>query len=119
MEPVYSLNAEFTRPMWVFGMSSYDFIKIDGKTHSIACSYRFFKLNSFLFCLLNNILIDLIKIYCFYLTNRQNGKSYFGIFDCLQNSFSLLDIYLSEVDDIVWFNFVFIHCVVVHILFIN
>ncbi|KAJ4817580.1 Dipeptidyl peptidase family member 6 [Rhynchospora pubera] len=37
--PVYSINAEFTRPLWVFGISSYDFLEKDGVNH-IVCSYR-------------------------------------------------------------------------------
>ncbi|CAI9116599.1 OLC1v1017792C1 [Oldenlandia corymbosa var. corymbosa] len=36
---VYTLAAEFTRPMWNFGMNSYEFIQCDNKT-LIACSYR-------------------------------------------------------------------------------
>lgn len=35
---VYSLEAEFTRPLWVFGISSYDFL--GDEHHSIVCSYR-------------------------------------------------------------------------------
>ncbi|XP_078157356.1 dipeptidyl-peptidase 5-like [Carex rostrata] len=37
--PVYSLNAEFTRPLWVFGISSYDFLE-NGGVNRIVCSYR-------------------------------------------------------------------------------
>jgi len=40
--PVYPLNAEFTRPFWVFGISSYDFVGKDGDNHNIICSYRFY-----------------------------------------------------------------------------
>ncbi|XP_073124184.1 dipeptidyl-peptidase 5 [Henckelia pumila] len=36
--PVYSLNAEFAKPLWVFGMSSYEFIP--GLKNLIACNYR-------------------------------------------------------------------------------
>ncbi|KAI7754611.1 hypothetical protein M8C21_018200, partial [Ambrosia artemisiifolia] len=36
--PVYSLEAEFTRPSWVFGINSYEII--DEQKHLIACSYR-------------------------------------------------------------------------------
>lgn len=35
--PVYSLDAEFTRPLWVFGISSYDFL---GNSDHIVFSYR-------------------------------------------------------------------------------
>ncbi|KAL9172436.1 hypothetical protein ABFS82_03G046700 [Erythranthe guttata] len=34
--PVYSLDAEFTTPLWVFGLSSFDFLN----KNSIACTYR-------------------------------------------------------------------------------
>ncbi|XP_062228373.1 uncharacterized protein LOC133926445 isoform X2 [Phragmites australis] len=35
--PVYALDAEFTRPLWVFGISSYDFY---GNSNHIIFSYR-------------------------------------------------------------------------------
>ncbi|KAL6605964.1 hypothetical protein ACP70R_041617 [Stipagrostis hirtigluma subsp. patula] len=35
--PVYALDAEFTRPLWVFGISSYDFL---GNSNHIIFSYR-------------------------------------------------------------------------------
>ncbi|KAL1822120.1 hypothetical protein ACET3Z_008898 [Daucus carota] len=35
--PVYPLNAEFARPLWVFGMNSYEFLE---QKHLIACTYR-------------------------------------------------------------------------------
>ncbi|KAL5200706.1 hypothetical protein ABZP36_021909 [Zizania latifolia] len=35
--PVYTLDAEFTRPLWVFGISSYDFL---GNGNHIVFSYR-------------------------------------------------------------------------------
>lgn len=38
--PVYSLDAEFTRPLWIFGMKSYDFLKNHDQDTLIACSYR-------------------------------------------------------------------------------
>ncbi|XP_051124272.1 acylamino-acid-releasing enzyme [Andrographis paniculata] len=37
--PVYALNAEFTRPLWVFGLNSYEFLQSSHK-NLIACSYR-------------------------------------------------------------------------------
>lgn len=37
--PVYSLEAEFTRPLWVFGISSYDFLG-DEEHYHVVCSYR-------------------------------------------------------------------------------
>ncbi|KAJ0848829.1 putative bleomycin hydrolase transcription factor WD40-like family [Helianthus annuus] len=36
--PVYSLEAEFTRPSWVYSINSYEMI--NGQKHLIACSYR-------------------------------------------------------------------------------
>ncbi|XP_071700861.1 probable dipeptidyl-peptidase 5 [Rutidosis leptorrhynchoides] len=36
--PVYSLEAEFTRPAWVYGINSYDII--NDKSNLVACSYR-------------------------------------------------------------------------------
>lgn len=38
--PVYLLNAEFARPLWIFGMNSYEFIKSDDHKNLIVCSYR-------------------------------------------------------------------------------
>jgi hypothetical protein len=35
---VYTLDAEFTRPLWVFGISSYGFL---GESNHIVFSYRF------------------------------------------------------------------------------
>ncbi|KAI6688175.1 hypothetical protein NL676_025003 [Syzygium grande] len=37
--PLFPLNAEFARPLWVFGMNSYEVIQSERKT-LIACSYR-------------------------------------------------------------------------------
>ncbi|XP_020090128.1 dipeptidyl-peptidase 5-like isoform X1 [Ananas comosus] len=69
--PVYSMNAEFARPLWVFGTSSYDFVGRNGENNSIVCSYR------------------------------QSGRSYLGILDYVSGSFSLLDIPLSDVTNVV------------------
>ncbi|KAL0314809.1 UNVERIFIED_CONTAM: Dipeptidyl peptidase family member 6 [Sesamum angustifolium] len=38
--PVYPLNAEFTKPLWVFGSNSYDFLQSPSQKNLIACSYR-------------------------------------------------------------------------------
>lgn len=46
IQAVCSLNAEFTRPLWVFGMSSYDFIQSNEQGSIIACSYRCFTIVS-------------------------------------------------------------------------
>ncbi|KAL6605963.1 hypothetical protein ACP70R_041616 [Stipagrostis hirtigluma subsp. patula] len=68
---LYSLDAEFSKPMWVFGVSSYDFLGKDGSSHKIICSYR------------------------------QKGKSYVGVLDHDLGSFSKLDIPFSSVNNIV------------------
>ncbi|GLT47022.1 hypothetical protein SLA2020_207440 [Shorea laevis] len=68
--PLYPLNAEFTKPLWVFGINSYDFVESNGDKNLIACSYR------------------------------QNGRSYLGILDDAQHSLSLLDIPFTDIDNI-------------------
>ncbi|KAG7943747.1 hypothetical protein I3843_15G058600 [Carya illinoinensis] len=67
---VYSLDAEFARPLWVFGMNSYEFIQSNEQKNLIACSYR------------------------------QNGTSYLAILDDAQSSLSLLDIPFTDIDNI-------------------
>ncbi|KAF5740709.1 hypothetical protein HS088_TW11G00786 [Tripterygium wilfordii] len=67
---VYSLDAEFSRPLWVFGIKSYDFILSGDAKNLIACSYR------------------------------QKGISYLGILDDAQGSLSVLDIPFTDVDNI-------------------
>ncbi|URE38638.1 Dienelactone hydrolase family [Musa troglodytarum] len=69
---VYPFNAEFTRPLWVFGISSYDFIGKDGENDNIVCTYR------------------------------QNGRSYIGILDSVKGSFLSLDIHLTDIGNIVF-----------------
>ncbi|XP_020704574.1 uncharacterized protein LOC110115629 [Dendrobium catenatum] len=68
--PVYSLEAEFTRPLWVFGISSYDFLG-DEERHSIVCSYRL------------------------------NGRSYLGILNDVDGSYSALDTPFTDVGNVV------------------
>ncbi|KAM3221531.1 hypothetical protein P3L10_020801 [Capsicum annuum] len=68
--PVYSLDAEFARPLWVFGMKSYDFLKNHDQSTLIACSYR------------------------------ENGKSYLGVLDVPQGKLSVLDIPFTEINNI-------------------
>eukprot|EP00262_Sarcandra_glabra_P005592 TRINITY_DN17314_c0_g1_i1.p1 TRINITY_DN17314_c0_g1~~TRINITY_DN17314_c0_g1_i1.p1 ORF type:complete len:675 (-),score=107.83 TRINITY_DN17314_c0_g1_i1:312-2336(-) len=68
---VYSLDAEFTRPLWVFGINSYDFIKSSGENNLIVCSYR------------------------------KNGRSYLGILDDARNSLSLLDVPFTDINNII------------------
>ncbi|KAM7280474.1 hypothetical protein ACFE04_007608 [Oxalis oulophora] len=69
-EAAYSLNAEFTRPSWVFGFNSYEFIQNHSEKYMIACSYR------------------------------QNGRSNLGILDEAQKSMTLLDIPFTDIDNI-------------------
>ncbi|KAL9263883.1 hypothetical protein AKJ16_DCAP16174 [Drosera capensis] len=68
---LYSMEAEFARPLWVFGMSSYDFIREDDQRNLIACTYR------------------------------QNGRSYLGVLDDSQFSLQLLDIPFTDISNIV------------------
>ncbi|KAH9692656.1 peptidase S9 domain-containing protein [Citrus sinensis] len=67
---IYSLDAEFSRPLWVFGINSYEIIQSHGEKNLIACSYR------------------------------QNGRSYLGILDDFGHSLSLLDIPFTDIDNI-------------------
>ncbi|XP_034674851.1 uncharacterized protein LOC117906029 isoform X1 [Vitis riparia] len=67
---VYSMDAEFTRPLWIFGMNSYEFLQSHGQKELIACSYR------------------------------QNGRSYIGILDAVQSSLSLLDTPFTDINNI-------------------
>ncbi|PON45873.1 Peptidase S9, prolyl oligopeptidase, catalytic domain containing protein [Parasponia andersonii] len=67
---VYSLDAEFSRPLWVYGTNSYELIQShEGKT-LIACGYR------------------------------QKGRSYLGIVDDVQGTISLLDIPFTDINNI-------------------
>ncbi|XP_022772827.1 uncharacterized protein LOC111315407 [Durio zibethinus] len=72
--PLYSLNAEFARPLWIFGMNSYEFVRSDVEKTLIACSYK------------------------------QNGRSYLGILDDIQGSISLLDIPFTDIENITSWN---------------
>jgi dipeptidyl aminopeptidase/acylaminoacyl peptidase len=68
--PVYSLDAEFARPLWVYGMNSYEFIETQERAgHLIACTYR------------------------------QNGRSYIGIIDD-KNTWSTLDTPFTDINNI-------------------
>ncbi|XP_027340403.1 uncharacterized protein LOC113853903 [Abrus precatorius] len=69
--PVCSLDAEFARPLWIFGMNSYEFIQSHKQSKLIACSYR------------------------------QQGKSYLGVIDDVQGSkLTVLDIPFTDIDNI-------------------
>lgn len=67
---VYSLNAEFTRPLWSLGISSYDFAGKDGENHNIICSYR------------------------------KEGKSYLGLLDHVLGSVLPLDTPFTYISNI-------------------
>ncbi|KAG6434606.1 hypothetical protein SASPL_106244 [Salvia splendens] len=68
--PVYTLNAEFTKPLWVFGLNSYDFLQKPDKKNLISCNYR------------------------------MNGRSYLGIVDVMQSKFLPLDIPFTDINNI-------------------
>ncbi|MED6148077.1 hypothetical protein PIB30_049806 [Stylosanthes scabra] len=71
VEPVYTLDAEFARPLWVFGMNSYVFVQSHKQSSSIVCGYR------------------------------RQGKSYLGIIHDLQSStLTPLDIPFTDLDNI-------------------
>ncbi|CAN1197444.1 Dipeptidyl aminopeptidase BIII [Linum perenne] len=70
VQEVYSLDAEFSKPLWVFGSSSYVLLQSNEGTNLIACGYR------------------------------QKGRSYFSIVDDAQSSISLLDIPFTDIDNI-------------------
>lgn len=38
--PIYSVDAEFARPLWIFGMNSYEFLQSPKQKKLIVCSYR-------------------------------------------------------------------------------
>ncbi|CAN0922225.1 Dipeptidyl aminopeptidase BIII [Linum grandiflorum] len=70
VQKVYSLDAEFSKPLWVFGSSSYVLLKNNEGKNLIACGYR------------------------------QKGRSYFSIVDDAQSSLSVLDIPFTDIDNI-------------------
>ncbi|KAH9320772.1 hypothetical protein KI387_015411, partial [Taxus chinensis] len=70
VQALYPLDAEFTRPAWLFGNSSYAFIKHKGQDNYIACTYR------------------------------QKGRSYLGILDHVLGSLSLVDIPFTSLSNI-------------------
>uniref|UniRef100_A0A0D6QWF8 Peptidase S9 prolyl oligopeptidase catalytic domain-containing protein n=1 Tax=Araucaria cunninghamii TaxID=56994 RepID=A0A0D6QWF8_ARACU len=70
VQALYPLDAEFTRPSWLFGNRSYAFIKHKGQDNYIACTYR------------------------------QKGRSYLGILDHLLGSFSIVDIPFTFLNNI-------------------
>ncbi|XP_015885515.3 probable dipeptidyl-peptidase 5 [Ziziphus jujuba] len=67
---LYSLDAEFSRPLWVFGINSYEIIQSHEGKNLVACSYR------------------------------QKGRSYLVIVDDVQSTLSVLDIPFTVIDNI-------------------
>ncbi|KAF7817523.1 dipeptidyl-peptidase 5 [Senna tora] len=71
--PVFSMDAEFARPLWIFGMNSYEFIQSNKQRNLIACTYR------------------------------QQGRSYLGVIDDVQSStITVLDIPFTDIDNITY-----------------
>ncbi|KDP38395.1 hypothetical protein JCGZ_04320 [Jatropha curcas] len=70
VQVLYSMDAEFSRPLWVFGINSYELIQSNEGKNLIACSYRL------------------------------KGRSYLGILESAQSSLSLLDIPFTDIDNI-------------------
>ncbi|XP_052200679.1 uncharacterized protein LOC127807097 [Diospyros lotus] len=68
--PVYSLDAEFSRPLWVFGINSYEFLQSNEQKNLIACTYR------------------------------QNGRSFLGILDDAYSTLAVLDIPFTDINNI-------------------
>ncbi|GMP44155.1 hypothetical protein CsSME_00013217 [Camellia sinensis var. sinensis] len=68
--PVFSLDAEFSRPLWAFGIKSYQLLQSNEGKNLIACTYR------------------------------QNGKSSFGILDDVHSTLSLFDIPFTDINNI-------------------
>lgn len=68
--PVFNLNAEFTKPLWVFGLNSYEFMQKPDQKNLISCSYR------------------------------MNGRSYLGIVDVMHGKILLLDIPFTDINNI-------------------
>ncbi|KAH1197453.1 Dipeptidyl aminopeptidase BIII [Glycine max] len=67
---VYSLEAEFTRPLWTYGMNSYEFVESSKQKNLIACSYR------------------------------QHGKSYLGIIDVQGSKLTVIDFPCTDINNI-------------------
>ncbi|MCL7025642.1 hypothetical protein MKW94_024413, partial [Papaver nudicaule] len=68
---LYSIDAEFTKPFWVFGVCSYDFVQSNENKNLIACNYR------------------------------QNGRSYLGILDDALNSLTVVNVPFTDIGNIV------------------
>lgn len=106
VEHVYPLKAEFTRPLWIFGINSYDFVK-DWGSNNIVCTYRCVEEPLFWMAVyfISYHWLLLIFLCCidalFFLKFRKNGRSYLGILDHTQSSFTLLDIPFTDIYNVV------------------
>ncbi|KAH9624638.1 hypothetical protein KSS87_000793 [Heliosperma pusillum] len=68
---LYPMEAEFSSPLWVFGMSSYEILDNNEQRNLIACSYR------------------------------KKGRSYLGILDDAQSRLTIIDIPFTDINNIV------------------
>ncbi|CAH9148779.1 unnamed protein product [Cuscuta epithymum] len=68
--PMYTIDAEFTRPLWNFGVQSYEVLQNHDQKAIIACSYR------------------------------QNGRSHLGIVDAIQGKLTLLGIPFTDINNV-------------------
>ncbi|CAH9054194.1 unnamed protein product [Cuscuta europaea] len=68
--PMYTIDAEFTRPLWNFGVQSYEVLQNNDQKAIIACSYR------------------------------QNGRSHLGIVDAIQGKLTLLGIPFTDINNV-------------------
>ncbi|KAK9668588.1 hypothetical protein RND81_13G070200 [Saponaria officinalis] len=64
------MEAEFARPLWVFGMSSYEILDSNEQRNLVACSYR------------------------------KKGRSYLGVLDDAQSRLSVLGIPFTDISNI-------------------
>ena len=110
--PLYSLDAEFARPLWVFGMNSYEFVQDHEQRNLIACSYRWFwDYTSITFLFRPFFLYAWVEEFVHFsalkvldCVCRQQGRSYLGILDDMQSQsskLSVLDIHFTDIDNIV------------------
>lgn len=106
---IYSLDAEFTRPFWVFGNRCYDIIEGKDGSTIIACSYRSlspFKCYPSSFALFSLPLLESSvdtsnKFGLSIMSCRQHGKSYLGVINQAKNSFCSVDIPFTYIANIV------------------
>ncbi|XP_049935839.1 uncharacterized protein LOC116262241 isoform X3 [Nymphaea colorata] len=71
VQAIYTLDAEFTSPLWLFGIKTFDFIRKGRGSSCLACTYR------------------------------QKGRSYFGLLDVVNSSLTLVDIPFTDIRSII------------------